>query len=92
MPTERCGVCAGRCAHGEKGGEQFCVFCLRAHGDHLEIALEVLRVQELEWAALFCEERKRDVCTQAAIELQEVADELRKLAKIAPPEKEKSDG
>jgi len=35
MAVTQCGVCSS-CPHDQPGGAQFCVKCLRAHGDHLE--------------------------------------------------------
>jgi len=43
-----CGVCDSfedppgtPCPHGEKHGPQFCILCLRQHGDHRDLEVDV---------------------------------------------------
>lgn len=46
---DECGVCRDECPHGRNihGGNQFCIFCLRTHGDHLGVELKVCEREKL---------------------------------------------
>jgi hypothetical protein len=49
MSRLECGVCRDACHHGlqAQGGNQFCVFCLRMHGDHLDMELKACEREKL---------------------------------------------